>query len=1454
MTKRIFFIDSKVTDFATLISELPQDSEWFLLDEDQDGVRQMAAILAGRTGLDAIHVISHGSEGAIYLGNTVLNSAGLETYRTELNALGNALTENGDLLLYGCNVGAGGTGQTFIAQLSELTGADVAASDDLTGTGGDWLLETRTGGIEAAAITPQGYAGNLEVWVGTASADTKTGSAGDDTLTGAGGNDTLDGAAGTDTANYSGLMADYRFGLNGSGQITITDTNAGNGDEGTDTLIGVEQASFTDGNVTLKLLREVRVNSYTTSLQTDPSVAALSGGGYVVTWMSDGQDGSNDGIYSQRFAADGTALGSEVRVNTNTTDYQNYASVAALSGGGYVVTWMSFQDGGSYGIYSQRYAADGTTLGSEVRVNTYIPSLQSHPSVTALSGGGYVVTWMSDGQDGSSYGIYSQRFAADGTALGSEVRVNSYTTNNQYYPSVAGLSGGGYVVTWMSDGQDGSGWGIYSQRYAADGTTLGSEVRANTFTSNNQSFPSVTALSGGGYVVTWQSSDGSDWGIYSQRFAADGSALGSEVRVNTYTSLGQVGPSVAALSGGGYVVTWMSDSQDSSGWGIYSQRFAADGSALGSEVRVNITTLSDQSYPSVAALSGGGYVVTWQSVDQDGSGYNIYSQQFDPAGNPVSAKLNGDNGANPIVWQNSGNVWLVGGLGNDTLTGSTGNDFLDGGTGVDTLAGDAGDDTYLIDNSSDVINDTSGSDTAQASASFNLATQASAADNLTLTGSAHLNGTGNALANLITGNSGNNQLAGEAGNDTLQGGGGADSFTGGIGNDLFYVDSADDTVSENAGEGTDAVISTFSYTLVANVENLTLTGNALGNALTGNGGNDTLDGGAGTDTSNYSGTLAGYRFGFNGSGQITITDTDAGNGDEGTDTLIGVEEAIFTDGYVTLRSLGEGRVNTYTASSQAAPSVAALSGGGYVVTWKSDGQDGSSYGIYSQRYAADGTALGSEVRVNTYTSSSQADPSVAALSGGGYVVTWSSQQSTADYDIYSQRYAADGTTLGSEVRVNSNTTSTQDYPSVAALSGGGYVVTWMSFQDGSDYGIYSQRYAADGTALGSEVRVNTYTSSTQSYPSVTALSGGGYVVTWQSIAQDGNGSGWGIYSQRYAADGTALGSEVRVNTYTTGSQYSPSVTSLSGGGYVVTWQSDGQDGSGSGIYSQRYTADGTALGSEVRVNTYTTSFQTLPSVAALSGGGYVVTWQSDGQDGSDSGIYSQRYTADGTALGSEVRVNTYTTSFQSDPSVAALSGGGYVVTWQSSGQDGSGQGIYSQQFDPAGNPVSAKLEGDSVANPIVWQNSGNVWLVGGLGNDTLAGGSGSDYIEGGADTDTASYATASSGVTASLASGGPTGQGIDTLVGIENITGSDHGDSFTGDTGANLLDGGAGNDTLNGGGGRRQPERRGRSGYRQFCRGGFCRDSQPRHRRRTSHRRRRQRQPLRHREPDRVSP
>ncbi|TAJ94598.1 MAG: calcium-binding protein [Gammaproteobacteria bacterium] len=522
---------------------------------------------------------------------------------------------------------------------------------------------------------------------------------GDDTLSGGAGDDSLDGGGGNDTAIYAGNTTGYGFNSAGD-NLVVTDTNPGDGDDGSDTLTGIHTLTLAAG-VQLTSGGETRVNTTITSDQSSPAVTALPGGGWVVTWQSYGQDGSGNGIYTQRYAANAAPVGGETLVNTTTENNQSTPVIRALAGGGWVVTWRSYgqeSDGYSYGIYAQRYAADGATVGSEVHVNTTSVNDQTEPAVTALPNGGWVVSWQSYNQDGSAEGIYLQRFAADGATAGGETQVNTTTASSQYYPSIAALPDSGWVVAWESWGQDGSGYGIYVQRFAAVGSKVGGEARVNATTQYDQTTPCVTTLADGGWVVTWQSyyQDGGGAGIYAQRYAADGSTVGGETLVNTTTANDQSYPAVAALADGGYAVAWQSYGQDGSNNGIYAQRYAADGSKVGGEVLVNATTVDTQFIPAIAATADGGYVVTWTSAGQDGSYNGIYSQYFDSYDNRVDATLRGDANDNALHWNSADPAILDGGAGNDTLAGGTGADSLRGGPGNDALTGGAGNDGFIF--------------------------------------------------------------------------------------------------------------------------------------------------------------------------------------------------------------------------------------------------------------------------------------------------------------------------------------------------------------------------------------------------------------------------------------------------------------------------------------------------------------------------------------------------------------------------------------------------------------------------------------------------------------------------------------------------------------------------------------------------------------------------------------
>jgi ELWxxDGT repeat protein len=159
MNKQIIFVDSSVANYQTLIQNADLNAQIVILDANKNGIEQITEALAQQTEITSIHIISHGSSGSLQLGNTTLNNSNLNTYSSEVEKWRNALTENADILLYGCDVAAGESGLNFVQNLSEIVGADIAASDDKTGNqtlGGDWDLEVKFGNIETnVAVSSQ---------------------------------------------------------------------------------------------------------------------------------------------------------------------------------------------------------------------------------------------------------------------------------------------------------------------------------------------------------------------------------------------------------------------------------------------------------------------------------------------------------------------------------------------------------------------------------------------------------------------------------------------------------------------------------------------------------------------------------------------------------------------------------------------------------------------------------------------------------------------------------------------------------------------------------------------------------------------------------------------------------------------------------------------------------------------------------------------------------------------------------------------------------------------------------------------------------------------------------------------------------------------------------------------------------------------------------------------------
>ena len=395
-------------------------------------------------------------------------------------------------------------------------------------------------------------------------------------------------------------------------------------------------------------------------------------------------------------------------------------------------------------------------------------------------------------------------------------------------------------------------------------------------------------------------------------------------------------------------------------------------------------------------------------------------------------------------------------------------------------------------------------------------------------------------------------------------------------------------------------------------------------------------------------------------------------------------------------ALGEQfQVNTYTTFQQYKAAVAADAQGNFVVVWGSlggFGTDPTGWSIQAQRYENDGTPDGAEFQINSYTTSSQEHPAVAADDVGNFVVTWEGKYqddpTSNTTGILAQRYDDSGTRVGDEFQVNSYTTNSQIDPTIGSDPDGNFVVAWSSsFPDGSAGSVQAQRYDDSGTPVGGEFQVNSFTTSYQVAPDIALDGQGDFVVVWQSTGSYGSDqSQWSIQAQRYEGDGTPDGGEFQVNSYTTSHQYEPAVSADAQGNFVVAWASNGSYGTDTSSWSvqaQRFDTTGTAVGDQFQVNTYTTGAQKEPAVASDEQGNFIVVWESEGSSGTDTSgtsIQGQFYDACGAPVGDQFQVNSYTTDQQESPVVSSLdSYGTFVVAWQSTGSVGDDTSSFSVQ-------------------------------------------------------------------------------------------------------------------------------------------------------------------------------
>ncbi|WP_421854409.1 beta strand repeat-containing protein [Novosphingobium sp.] len=1153
------------------------------------------------------------------------------------------------------------------------------------------------------------------------------------------------------------------IGLSGGGFVaTWTDYSAASG-------LGVAKAQLYSAAGT-KVGGEFAVAGGAATDQSFPTISSLAGGGFVVTWTEAGIQ-SDYKIKAQVYSAGGAVVTPAFLVNSTTWTQQggdnlpgnHNPTITGLSGGGFVVTWQDYAgtagDASGAGILSQLYSAAGMPVGSAARVNTQTTGDQTQPMVTSLSSGGYLVTWMDGnvvdpltGLPGAA--MKAQLFSAAGAKIGGEIAVDAEVQSDQALPVVTGLATGGFVVAWQ-DSHPATGEPdtlIRAQVFSAAGAKVGASLVVSDAGPGERDFPAIAGLPNGGFVVTWQhflTPTNSD--IKAQVFDGDGTRLGSEMLINTVTSGYQERPVITSVTGDGFVIAWGDSSGlggDADGTSIKAQMFSygaynvitgtdgidaltgtsRDDHIIGLAGNDTLTGLGGNDLLDGGAGSDtmiGGIGDDTYVVDVAGDVVTeVAGQGTDTVQTTLASYTLGNNVENLTFTNNSAHTG-TGNVLNNVLTGGGGADNLNGGAGVDRMVGGLGNDIYTVDNLGDTTIEGvgEGTDTVNASISWTLAANV---ENLTLSGTAAINGTGNGDANVLTGNSANNVLTGLGGNDTLNGGAGADTMIGGQGNDSYIVDNAGDVTTEAVGEGTDSVSASITWTLAANVENLTLsgtaaingtgngdanvlTGNAANNVLTGLGGNDTLNGGAGADT--MIGGLGDDIYVVENVGDV-VTEL-AG---QGTDlvtssiawTLGANVENLTLSGSAAINGTGNGDANVLIGNSGA--NVLTGLGGNDTLNGGA-GSDTMIGGLGDDTYVVDST--GDVVTELAGEGTDLVQTTLSSYTLGANVENLTFTNSSA--------HTGTGNALANVITGNAGNDTLSGGAGADRLIGGfgndSYVV--------DDAGDVVTEFAGQGTDL---------VTASVSY----ALSANVENLTLSGTAAI-NGTGNGDANVLTGNSGnnilTGLGGNDTLNG---GAGNDTMIGGLGDDIYVVDAAGDVvTELSGEGTDTVQTVLASYTLGANVENLTFTNSSTHTGIGNALAN---VITGNS-GNDVLDGGAGAD------TLIGGAGN-DSYVVDNIGDVTTEAAGGGTDLVTaslnWTlglnienltlsgSTGIDGTGNTLDNVMIGNSANNVLSGLDG----NDTLTGGLGNDTLLGGIGNDRLAGGAGNDALNGGAGTDT----------------------------------------------------------------------------------------------------------------------
>jgi hypothetical protein len=1080
----------------------------------------------------------------------------------------------------------------------------------------------------------------------------------------------------------------------------------------------------------------------------------------VQDFFGNSLDGNYDGVngtgYTINFTVDTNATPdnptdnpvSNTAASSARTFPQSPRAIATGLNGIHIVTWTATDSSGHDRVYYKLFNADGFDYSDRLAItastDTYYDQNsklttnfnndeQRYATVATDGDGDFVITWTNVHNGDSD--VFARRFNSKGEPQGAAFRVNTYTTNEQKWSSVAMDAQGNFIVTWTSLGQEdnnqlGTGYGVYAKRFNFNAQALAPEFQVNTTIGGNQQNSSVALANNGMFIIVWQTDQiQGQYDIYSRIFNADGTPnqnygtyLTGDIPLNTTRTGDQQYPDVAMnADASSVVVAWQSSAQDGNGWGIYDRGFNLQtGFETVPETRVNTTTLGDQQFPSVAMAYNGKYVVTWsgpgsQTQQTDLSGSGVFYREFAKDGVSITRETRvnnvtvGDQWISSVAVDQRGKAYIVFmGPATSPATGTSIYRFI---------AKDAG---ALPDITGPIVTDvawnkvaTGKSESIIEGSIFSQADLAASINPATNTYSMYVYFS-ESLAT-AGGGTGQNSVLNKQNWKLRQNGA---ETSNAITDVSFAWDpttrkyQAKLTIDANGSDAGTPTLSAGNYQILVG-EAIT---DPLGNALDGD-----QDGNPGSNPGSSS--QPGFTFDF------TVLDS-------APPAELRVN-SVSTPNQTLSESFGTG-----FGREQSRRSVAIDHNGDFAVVWTSYGQDDSNDlnggGVYFRIFDRNNNAITTnDILVNYSGLSSTKDPlstvvgnqhnaTIAESADGNIIVVWQSDNQDADGSsgIYGQMFDALGNRIGTIFRVNTEYTGNQVDPAVATDAYGNFVVAWATKGQSNSFfnDVHAQLFDLNGAPVGNEFLVNDQNipGGSEVHPTVAMNYSGNFVIAWDQIIGETNG--------------------INTNTAIVARMFTP-LGVAKGASFVVN--QDGKDFTSDPEHIPIIHVDSPQVAGPPHGSVETRRRARNPQASMDVNGNFIVVWESfrdndiaeaDPAVPESYGIYFRRFLADGTPeMAADHQANlTITANYplppgppapyyslaqsapyagsQVNPTIAMDVDGDYVIAWDGNGAqpnpanqsdltartNDDDQGIFSRTFHAQDNNTTPEFTSSQV--------------------------------------------------------------------------------------------------------------------------------------------------------------